>query len=93
MDESAVVLYLVIMLYVTLAVLKEIRPARGSPDLRFPLTGMVVWYIAAFASFSGGQLIFFLASQPLCMVRNDISYKRVTADYCSRQAARSMAHF
>ncbi|WVQ70595.1 hypothetical protein IAR50_000114 [Cryptococcus sp. DSM 104548] len=49
---AAVVLYLVIMLYIVVGVLDEIKPA--------------FLYTIAFLLFVSGQIIFFLASQPLC---------------------------
>ncbi|WWD20566.1 hypothetical protein CI109_105042 [Kwoniella shandongensis] len=48
----AAVLYLVIMLYVVLGMLKEVKPA--------------VLYLGSFLLFAVAQVIFFLASQPLC---------------------------
>lgn len=51
---SAVVIYLLIMIYVTFIKLKESKPA--------------IVLILAFALFAGGQVVQFLASQPLCRV-------------------------
>ncbi|EIW69847.1 hypothetical protein M231_00980 [Tremella mesenterica] len=52
----AAVGYLIIMLVIVLKVLNEVKPA--------------LFYILAFMFFAGGQVIFFLASQPLCNSSN-----------------------
>ncbi|ODN82805.1 hypothetical protein L202_01077 [Cryptococcus amylolentus CBS 6039] len=53
---AAVVLYLVIMLYIVVIVLDEVKPA--------------FLYTLSFLLFAGAQIIFFLASQPLCNASN-----------------------
>ncbi|OCF43325.1 hypothetical protein I317_02894 [Kwoniella heveanensis CBS 569] len=53
---AAAFLYTIIMLYITLVVLKETKPA--------------LLYFGAFALFAGAQVVFFLASQPLCDTSN-----------------------
>lgn len=52
--HRAVVIYLLIMVYVTFLKLKETKP------------GIIL--VAAFVLFAGGQVVQFLASQPLCRV-------------------------
>ncbi|TYJ55627.1 hypothetical protein B9479_003659 [Cryptococcus floricola] len=55
-EVKAAVLYLVIMLYIVVSVLDEVKPA--------------FLYTLSFLLFAGAQIIFFLASQPLCNASN-----------------------
>ncbi|KAE8541521.1 hypothetical protein D1P53_002883 [Cryptococcus gattii VGV] len=67
------VLYVFIMLYIVIKVLDERKPASKSekfPRVADILTTGLVLYLASFAFFVAAQLIFFLASQPLCNASN-----------------------
>ena len=80
--SGAIVLFVVLMLYVSLAMLWETRPAREfsasatfAGSYRMPRSSLAVLYVLAFIVFAGGQVIFFLASEPLCVVSGARSQK------------------
>ena len=73
-----------IMLYVVMAVLRETKPAR-KPRLsccKFTvIDSLSVYYVAGLAMFAAAQVIFFLASEPLCKVSPNDRVQHARADY------------
>ena len=70
-------LYLGIMLYVVLGMLREVRPAGERDDYRCS-SAYAAFYLLAGVLFAAGQVIFFLASQPLCDVSGDQRHRADT---------------
>jgi hypothetical protein len=75
--------YLLIMLYVCYIMLREVKPCcESGKGFLFPHCrllelndgGAAVWFILSFALFAASQVIYFLASQPLCRVSVPIGF-------------------
>lgn len=74
MEGRASLTFGLLMVYVSFFLLKEIKPAGTStsmsPHVRGNAEFGLVLYLVAGILFAGGQVIFFLASEPLCNVRS-----------------------
>jgi hypothetical protein len=63
------------MLWITLSKLRETKPARECIRCLLEISAdRPVLYIAAFSLFAAAQVVFFLASQPLCKVRPQLIF-------------------
>lgn len=66
--------FTVMMVYISISILGEGKPASACNTSLGKALKRAVLYVAAFLLFAGGEVVLFLASQPLCTVRRDEVY-------------------